>query len=82
MSDQAGDTGRASCVPSAACSRDKEGGETVLPGTAQVFSTFLIQDESCPPFRQEFCSAAPFPSVPRLRSRYPFSITRLKGGLL
>ena len=43
---------------------------------------FIFPDERSPSFRQEFRRAVPFSSIPLLRSRYPFGITGLKGGLL
>lgn len=76
MSNQALDAGGVSGVPSAACSRER-----VKNGLLMYFYMSFILDERSLP-SQEFRSAVPFSSILLLRSRYPFSITRLKGGLL
>lgn len=81
MSEQVWDTGEVIFPVPHAAGREREE-KPCCQGLLLSFYIPFILDERFPPFVQEFCSAVPFSSIPLLRSRYPFSITCLKGGLL
>lgn len=73
VTEQVRDTG-------AACSRERE--EMHALDCSCLFICLSSWMEGLPFSSQRFHNAAPFCSILLLRSRYSFSITHLKGGLL
>lgn len=82
MSEQILDAGGVSRVPSAACSRERGRRNRSAMDCSGFFTCPSSWMKGFPLSSQEFRSAVPFSSILLLRSRYPFSITLLKGGLL